>query len=81
MERNIEIYSEITRDVKRTHIDLIVDGKVKDREYSEGYTHAAVDEWASRYASEMAEAYGIPAPAIIDHGLMEYERFWKLAAR
>jgi len=81
MERKIEMYSEITGGVKRTHVDLVGAGVVRDRETSEGYTHAGVDEYARRNANEMAEAYGIPQSDIIDHGVLTYAEFTKMARR
>lgn len=76
MERYISVYSEIVDGYKRTHIDLITNGHVRDRQCVEGHDyHGRVDEFAKAWTDQMAHAYGVNASDITDLGVIPSKQF------
>lgn len=73
--KRIHIYSKVSGDYKRTHIDLMINGKVSDRTDMHGYTIQYVDKYALSSAASMATAYGVDKHNIIDFGVLPIDQF------
>lgn len=75
MQREIHIYSTVTNDYKRTHIDLLVNGKVSDRIEDSAYNHALLDEFAMNRARNMAVVYGVHMIDVNNLGVLTFDQF------